>query len=61
MKNLINNPDIRLEAIKVLDKWDWEHHCSACDHFNNPDECPFYNRVDSETYWRDIGCNNFWD
>lgn len=61
MKNLVNKPEIRLEANKLQDKWDWEKHCGACDHFGIQEECPFYDLVDYEAYYEDICCNNFLD
>ena len=66
MKNLINKgavDDSMKEYEISQDPWDWENHCSACDWFGNKKKCPHYNRVKNapETYWRDIGCDSFWD
>ena len=66
MKNLINKKvtdDSLKEYEASQNPWDWENHCSACDYFGDAKNCPHYNMVKNnpETYWRDIGCKNFWD
>ena len=38
----------------------FENYCSACDNFDT-DECPYKGRVDYDTDWRVIRCNNFLD
>lgn len=56
-QDIENLPEVRI----VLDPYAFEDYCSACDNFNNPDECPFYRRVDQFTEWKTIGCEDFID
>lgn len=39
----------------------FEKYCGACMHFNKVNECPFYNKVDSGSNWKQIKCTQFWD
>lgn len=39
----------------------FEKYCGACMHFDNPDECPLYNKVDNMTEWKKINCDKFFD
>lgn len=63
MKNLINTRDVQDNINQKFDLFEWEQHCGACDNFADEERCPFYNLVKNapDTYWKDIGCNNFWD
>lgn len=40
----------------------FENLCSACDNFGDPERCPFYERAQADTFWKDeLGCTKFED
>ena len=59
MKNLVNK--IERDDSRYADKYDWEHHCGACDWFGDAEKCPFFELVIAETYYEDLNCQSFWD
>jgi len=48
----------------------FEKFCSACNHFEHEDACPFYGKVNADTMWEPeihivdgvkVKCDKFWD
>ena len=61
MKNLLHGREVQKIVAPMEDPYDWERHCGACDNFGDKIKCPFYNRVDVDTYYEDLNCKEFWD
>lgn len=63
MKNLLNKKEAGELIPPANYPFEWEEHCGACDWFGDEEGCPFYNIVKNspDTYWKDIGCDSFWD
>ena len=38
----------------------FEKYCAACDNYNK-ETCPFFGEVFSNTEWKKIKCDKFWD
>lgn len=58
----INNLDDETFA-KVdmtLNQFGFENYCGACDLFET-DDCPYKDKVDEYTDWRNFGCKKFFD
>lgn len=53
--------DLDIAVEQMEDIYAFENYCGACDNFDDPDNCPFYNKVTFCTRWESIKCNKFWD
>lgn len=50
------------EHIELMENpYSFEDYCGACDRFGNPEECPFFEKVHSRTYWKSLKCIDFID
>ena len=63
MKNLVRTKEVEDIVNPTYDPFEWEDHCDACIFFGDAEKCPFFNLVKDapDTYWKDIGCDHFWD
>ena len=50
--------DLDIVELKNNDPFAFEMYCGSCDNFNTYD-CPFFDKVDYDTYYRFLQCKKY--